>query len=63
MYNITQDTLKIKFFAWKTEAQVAAYEMNKTQPAARRWVISKPSAKGYAVMSLNADGFLIYIGV
>lgn len=63
MHNITQDTLKIKFFDWKTEAQVAAYDMNKNKPAARPWRVSKISAKGYAVMSLNDDGFLIYISV
>lgn len=63
MTNITQDTLKIKYYEWKTEAAIAAYEMNKNQPAARPWRVSKPSVKGYAVMSINDDGFLIYISV
>ena len=60
---ITQDTLKIKYFEWQTEAKVMAYNMNRDQPAARPWRVSKCSVKGYAVMSLNEDGFLIYVSV
>lgn len=64
MINITQDTLKIKFFDLKTEAKMMAYNMNRDQPAARPWIVSKPNKFGkHAVMSLNEDGFLIYVSV
>ena len=51
-HNITNDTMKIKRFTRKSDAQTVARDMNSVSYESRKWVVSKPSVKNLGFLNL-----------